>query len=245
MDIPITHKRMYRMKFISKVVLVFILGAIVGCGSHIACCDAEALSGRATWLGNLSWRPCLNKSDWQYFNLVANSRGDNLYSRADDIATREVQPSPGDYWCNGSYVDTAWAKRKAALLHARCKLTYSWGTWLELDGISSIIYNVTYIFSAPCKILKTLRCSDGILGWLKDVVSIFICVVLAFMGLFVETVLGIVVHPIETLANICGIMNFGEGWFNYFIHTNIITSLWDLFWGGVIYPLWQALVFWL
>lgn len=233
------------MKLSKAVILATVLGAMVGCGSRTDCESAEALSGATAWMGNLSWSPSLNKSDRQYYTLLINSRGDSLLSWAEDVKKGDVQPSSGDSWASYSYTDTAWAKRKAALLHARCKLTYSWGTWLELDGISSIIYNVTYIFSAPCKILKTLRCSDGILGWLKDVVSIFICVVLAFMGLFVETVLGIVVHPIETLANICGIMNFGEGWFNYFIHTNIITSLWDLFWGGVIYPLWQALVFWL
>lgn len=227
------------------LVSIVLMGAVVGCGNRYDCDSAEGLSGAPQWMGNLSWKPTLNKSDQQYYMHLVNTRGDRLLSWADDVKRGEVQPSWSDSWAAYSQTDSAWAKRKAALLHARCKLTYSWETWMEFDGISSVIYNVAYIFSAPCKILKTLRCSDGILGWIKDVVSILICVVLAVIGFFIESILGLIMHPVETLANVCGIMNFGEGWFNYFVHTNLIASLWDLVWGGMIYPLWQMLIFWL
>lgn len=222
-----------------------LLTLVVGCGSRYDCDCAEALAGAPEWMGNLSWKPCLNKSDQQYYMLLVNTHGDRLLSWAADIEKGDAQPSWGDAWAGYSMTDTAWSKRKAALLHARCKLTYSWGTWMEFDGVSSIIYNVAYIFSAPCKILKTLRCSDGVWGWIKDVISILISVAFALIGFCIESILGLVVHPVETLANVCGIMNFGEGWFNYFVHTNLIASLWDLVWGGIIYPLWQMLIFWL
>ena len=73
------------------------------------------------------------------------------------------------------------------------------------------------------------------------------------VGIVAAPVINTVCHPIETLANLTvGVLPLQlweleevDSYIGYVFRTNILYSLWDLIWGGVIYPLWQALTFWL
>lgn len=230
----------------TKILTFCIATAMLwGCGKKQDVVDAEGMDSAPNWIGNVSWQPSFSKSDWQYFNCIAKGKSDYLLKVRDELQSGERQPGTGDYWLAPAMTDTAWAKRKAALIMGRCKFTYSFSNYINLDGVSALTYNVSYIFSVPHKALTGLRCSDGIVGWVSDLVKLLIGAVFAVVGFFASTVLGLVCHPVETAANIFGVCYFHEGWWTYFLNTNLLASLWDLIWGGMLYPLWQMLVFWL
>lgn len=94
--------------------------------------------------------------------------------------------------------------------------------------------------------MMSLFCADGVLGFVWNILQLLIGIVAAIVRTVVATQIGAVCHPLETLANLtAGLFYFGPGWWRYVLHTNFIASLWDLIWGGIVYPLWQALIFWL
>lgn len=226
---------------------LFLTAAFVsGCGSQLDIDDADAANGRPQWIGNVSFQPEFGKSDWQLFNHIVAHRADSILDVKIAIDKHEIEESNASIaWIEPAMLDSAWAKRKAALVMGRCELLYDFNNYYYFDGVSGLIYNVSYFFSVPHKALRCLRCSDGLVGWIMDVLKLLFGAILAVIGMVLATVFNTVCHPIETLANICGIAYFNTGWWTYFAHTNIFASLWDLIWGGVIYPLWQALTFWL
>ena len=227
------------------LVLMSAAALVAGCGREVDVGDAKALHGGEQKIGNVSWMPEFAKSDWQYFHLIQRRRKDSLLNTCMDVASGERRLEASTGWLASEMLDSAWAKRKAALVMGRCEFMYDFNNYINFDGVSSLIYNVSYLFSVPHKALTGLRCSDGIFGWAFDLGRLAVGAVLSIIGIPCATVVGAVCHPVETLANVLGVAYFGRGWWIYFSHTNIVASLWDLLWGGVVYPLWQALVFWL
>ena len=152
----------------------------------------------------------------------------------------------------------AFAKRKAALEMSREVFCYSFKNYFFLDGVSGFIYNVSYIMQVPHKLLRGIRAMDGLWRYIKAVFKLILGAIFALVGLVLAPIVNTVCHPFETLSNLLvgiysgnlfgvldGGYDHGTSWFGYVFRTNIIASLWDLIWGGMIYPLWQALIFWL
>lgn len=146
----------------------------------------------------------------------------------------------------GEQKGDACTNRKLALAMARGMWSYKFSNYFHLDGVSGLIYNVTYIASIPAKALTGLRSSDGVFGYVGDLIKLLLGAIAAIIGIFAATILNTLCHPLQTIANLTiGLFYFDSGWFSYVFSTNFIASLWDLVWGGIIYPLWQALTFWL
>ncbi len=242
-----------------KAALVVVLTTIaVGCGNEYDISSARALNGKDVRLQNvnmvLSFSTCDNlffdkirDFDHEEHKMISSDTLLEVYSNWPSMEQKEKMEHP---WLFGEFVDSAYTKRKTALLMGRCVFSYKFENYLNFDGVSAMIYNVAYIFSVPRKALTALRCSDGIIGYVGDLITLVIGLLLAIIGFFLSTFLGILCHPFETLANLLvGIGYFGDGgfeaWKIYVLHTNFFASLWDLVWGGVIYPLWQAVTFWL
>lgn len=140
----------------------------------------------------------------------------------------------------------ACTNRKLALAMARGLWSYKFPNYFYMDGVSGLIYNVTYLASVPAKALAGLRSSDGIFGYVGDLLKLLLGAIAAIIGIFAATIFNTICHPFQTIANLTiGLLYFDSGWWTYVTHTNIFASLWDLIWGGMIYPLWQALTFWL
>ena len=255
-----------------KVLVVVILASMaIGCGHDLEeRTSATALAGKpfASPLAELSSTlsgVSLAKCDILYSEqLLLNEgklSGDSLMSAvnkwemtfSDAVRRNEIQAFrehvSENMWLAPEFADSAYTKRKTALFMGRCLFSYKFANYINLDGISALIYNVSYIFSIPRKALMGLRCSDGVVGYVNDLVTLVVGFVLAIIGLVVSTVLGIICHPIETLANILGVAYFGQGgfeaWKTYLLHTNLLASIWDLVWGAIICPLLQMFVFWL
>ena len=150
----------------------------------------------------------------------------------------------------------AFAKRKAALSMSREVFCYSFKNYVQLDGVSGFIYNVSYIMQVPHKLLRGLRAMDGIWRYIKAVFKLILGTIFAIVGLVLSPLVNTLCHPFETLANLIvgvysgnlfGFFSDGYGdmsWFGYACRTNLLASLWDLIWGGIIYPIWQLLIFW-
>ncbi len=186
---------------------------------------------------------------------------DLSYNEADFLYENCYKESFGLDLCGGGYYGSDWAcsKRLAAKTMAKETFTYSFKNYFMLDGVSGLIYNVGYIFSVPHKALRGLRCMNGVGGYLDALFKLTWGTVAAAVGVVVAPVVNTVFHPFETLANLTvGIIHVdgiefldihpsgaGCGWWGYVLHTNLVASLWDLVWGAMIHPLWQAVVFWL
>lgn len=228
--------------------------------------------------GMVSRTPQFNKADWLFVEQVqykdesdALLRAVSPKGRAWEMSSQEVAEAyrsgyfattkddsfdnifyhgyveDGQGW---SFTDSAFNKRKVALLWARCEFTYDFGNYFYLDGVSGLIYNVAYIFSIPRKLLTYLKCADGIFGYLYGILLLLVGAVCSVVGVVLSTVVNTCCHPFETLANLTvGLVYFDspyrQHWLRCVLNTNLIASLWDLVWGGMIYPIWQALTFWL
>lgn len=201
-----------------------------GCASEDEVAQAERCCADLSEM----YRDVVGKSDMLYISSIANDCRDPLVMR---FLFQNVKDE---------YADSAWFKRLHALAMARGFLTYQFRTYIYYDGISGLLYNTAYLASAPNKVLSCLKCSDGVLGYVCDMFKLLFGILLSIVGLVAAPLVGLLCHPIETLANLTvGVFYFGPGWWTYVTHTNIFASLWDLIWGGMIYPLWQALTFWL
>lgn len=241
-----------------KVVMVAALTTMaVGCGNENDVSSARALDGKDVRLQNLSIVLSFNTCDNLFFEKIRDYdhekdeivSSDSLLAVYSNWRSMERNERLEHPWLASEFFDSAYTKRKTALLMGRCVFSYKFDNYVRFDGISAMIYNVAYIFSAPRKALTALRSSDGITGYIGDMVVLGIGIVLAIIGFFVSTFLGLVCHPLETLSNLLiGIAYFGDGgfaaWKAYVLHTNLFASLWDLVWGAMIYPLWQAVMFW-
>ena len=251
-----------------------------GCADKEELARAQEMDDQYLYVtsGIMSRSPKGNKADWLYFEYTVNHSCDYLYNRAnpeseveklynagakpEDVAAiyrsggfvqhgdpEDLSYARCGFYC-ADYQDSAFNKRNAALLWSRCEFSYDFGNYYNLDGVSGLIYNVSYIFSVPCKLLRYLKCADGILGYFWGVCQLLLGTLFAIIGVVVAPIFNTLCHPIETLANLTiGFAYFdspySRHWFKCVLNTNIIASLWDLIWGGMIYPLWQALIFWL
>lgn len=147
----------------------------------------------------------------------------------------------------------AFAKRTGALLMSRRVFCYSFKNYVLLDGVSGFIYNLSYIMQVPHKALRGLRAMDGVWRYCKAIVKLGIGSVCAVVGLVAAPLVNLCFHPLETLANLTvGIVNFDisgidcrVSWLEYVFRTNLVASLWDVVWGAILYPLLQALIFFL
>ena len=128
---------------------------------------------------------------------------------------------------------------------ARGFYTYKFYNYFHMDGVSAFIYNLAYLVSVPNKLLRGIRCSDGVLGYLGNVCKLILGTIAALIGLVLSTLAGIIFHPWQSLANCTiGLFYFGDNWWSYVFNTNLLATLWDVIWGAIIYPLWQLVMFW-
>jgi hypothetical protein len=86
---------------------------------------------------------------------------------------------------------------------------------VRFDGVSNLLYNVSYIFSIPAKLMHGTRlvCFNSNYGWSdwcwllgQLVVGFFLACIMLFFG----TAIGTICHPWETLGNLT--INLGAVW---------------------------------
>lgn len=181
-----------------------------------------------------------NKADWMFEGWLKKHKSDYLKYRnegcSDDVG---FHPLSGI----DSY-RSACLKREMALLMGRCGYTYTFKSYFNLDGASGIIYNTAYVFSIPRKILTGMLTAEGVIEYLCNATKLLIGGVFAIVGIPCSFVINTICHPLETLANLTvGVAYFGDGWGTYVANTNLIVTLWDLIWGAILYPLFQAFIF--
>ena len=157
-----------------------------------------------------------------------------------------IAQGPNDFgtYC-ADFKDYAFNKRAAALIVARCGLTYQFGNYYNLDGVSGLIYNVAYLFSIPRKILTYWKCADGVMGYLWGIVLVLFGGLCSIVGCVAAPVINTICHPLETLSNLTIGVFYFDNWLTCVWRTNLLASLWDLIWGGIIYPLIKAVLFWM
>ena len=232
---------------------VLIIGAAIA-SLFCAGCAKEDGSEETKWIlhakynadtGTKEWfhdvaSVSYSKADWMFDEWISAHKSDNLKYRnegcSDDVGVVS--------WHETAFHCSAYTKRVMALLMARCGYTYTFKNYVNLDGVSGLIYNTAYVFSIPRKILTGMLTAEGAGEYLWNTTKLLVGGVFAVVGIPLSLVVNTVCHPIETLANLTvGVAYFGEGWGTYVANTNLIASLWDLIWGAIIYPLVQAVVF--
>ena len=233
----------------SKKMIIGMIGAILlcaGCGDSKLGeeCDAEMNKAQGFMRMNkvrtyqVLGAPC--EVDFNTYDELYYQCYDKSFHPSDDYISKI-----------GSADSFAFAKRKAALAMSREVFCYSFSNYLYLDGVSGLIYNVSYITQIPHKVLRGLRAMDGIWRYIKSLFHLLIGFVLAVVGCVIAPIFNTLCHPLETLSNLlvgvvsaCDAEDSPVSWFEYVFRTNILASLWDLIWGGIIYPIWQLLIFW-
>ena len=202
---------------------------VAGCADEYSTDDAPfELS-----LGNVSHKVTLGVHDQRFYFWLGKTDSDSLLNEIN----RGWVPM---MYREEYFTDTACTKRKAALVGARCVFTYDFGTYVNYDGVSGLVYNVAYLFSVPRKMLTSILCMNGLFEYVIGLIKLFAGAVAAVIGLVAAPIVNTICHPFETLAN----LTIGFGDIAYVNSTNIVASLWDLIVGGILQPLWQALLFW-
>ena len=226
-------KRSAMNKFM-KTRLPVILLAVVGLSIISGCADEETIYRAKSRQAVLSETTGVNLGLSDLLYVEAQSERDPLVR---EFLYKTVKEE---------YKDSAWFKRQFSLAYARGFLSYQFRSYFYFDGVSALTYNTAYLFSVPNKIVMSFFCADGVLGFAWNILQLLLGMVAALVGVVAATLLGAICHPFETLANLtAGIFYFGPGWWRYVFHTNFLASLWDLIFGGIVYPLWQFLTFWL
>lgn len=223
--------------FLVGICAVALLISLSGCADKGDVEKAEALAAQMEQGDDgLS----ANKSDILYMAHV-------LRTKSDYLARRMYENRKPVEYVNGEVVDElAFEKREGALGLARGFFTYKFYNYCHMDGISALIYNLAYLVSVPNKLLRGIRCSDGVWGYLCDVCKLIFGAIAALIGLVLATIAGFIFHPWQSLANLTiGLFYSGDNWWSYVCNTNLLASLWDVVWGSIIYPLWQTVTFWL
>lgn len=255
------------MKLTQTMLLTTAILLFSGCGKedriHMAESNAKGGCNRICGVtGTLvSWNVCGGKEDLLYYEMVYDEGTDYLDVRASPSQTRGMsaeervekyqsgwfkeQSKEDDRIYSSEFKDYAFSKRTAALLVARCGFTYQFGNYYHLDGVSGLIYNVTYFFSIPRKLMTYWKCADGVTGYLYGVLLLIVGGVCSVVGCALATVVNTLCHPVETLANLTVGLACFDNWFDCVIRTNLLASLWDLIWGGIVYPLVKAVLFWM
>ena len=229
---------------------------ITACGAMLLCAGCRKEGDQARWIQSATYANAMGEThDFHHVVKVSYNLADCLYaSRMKEFKSDMLEYRDGGIsdevgfvgWHKFHFYRSAYSKRVVALLMARTCYTYTFKNYINMDGVSGLIYNTAYVFSIPRKLLTGIFIADGICEYLKNSAKLLIGGVFAVAGIPCSFVINTICHPIETLANLTvGVAYFGDDWFEYVRNTNLVVSLWDLIWGGIIYPLWQALVFWL
>ena len=232
------------VELLAAFVLVLGFGVVSGCANELDVATAESQVGRPYKFGNVSSEVTLNTCDYLFYQQIQKTDPVERKSSGSDMLLNEFINETIPEWTPrylyegkgetgdaslllwNYFTDSAWAKRKSALLTGRCKFTYDITSLWRFDGVSAFIYNTSYLFSVPRKALTALLCMDGLLGYIKSLVILTIGACASIIGLLVGTVLCAICHPVETLANLtAGIFCFTDGYFTYILHTNILASL--------------------
>lgn len=236
------------MKNLQMTLGVVAMGVLLG-----GCCKDDG-SEACNWIRNAKYEAEMktprefqhvasvsyNKADWMFEKWIKEHKSDNIKYRdegcSDDVGFVA--------WHESGYYRSAYTKRVMALLMGRCGYTYTFKNYFNLDGASGIIYNTAYVFSIPRKMLTGMLTSEGAIEYLCNTTKLLIGGVFAIVGIPCSFVINTICHPFETLANLTvGVAYFGNGWGTYVANTNLIVTLWDLIWGAILYPLLQALIF--
>ena len=249
------------------VPILAVMVLIAGCGKQdrIEMAESNAkggCNGICSVSGSLvSWKVSGGKDDLLYYEMVYENGTDYLELKANPSRTRGmsgeeaaekyrsgwfIAQGPNDFgtYC-ADFKDYAFNKRAAALIVARCGLTYQFGNYYNLDGVSGLIYNVAYLFSIPRKILTYWKCADGVMGYLWGIVLVLFGGLCSIVGCVAAPVINTICHPLETLSNLTIGVFYFDNWLTCVWRTNLLASLWDLIWGGIIYPLIKAVLFWM
>ncbi len=251
-------------ELLAAFVLVFAFGVVCGCAKDYEVATAEAQVGRKYKLGNVSSEVTFNTYDYLFYEQIYKIDLVERKASGSDILlnefTNETIPAwTPEYLYRGKgetgdaslllwnyFTDSAWAKRKSALLTGRCKFSYDITSLWRFDGVSALIYNTSYLFSVPRKALTAVLCMDGLQGYLESLIILIIGACASIISLVAGTIVCFICHPIETLANLTvGLFCLDNGYWTYVLHTNLLASLWDLIWGAIIYPILQIFVFWM
>ncbi len=169
---------------------------------------------------------------------------------------------------NYYYYNSAFAKRKIALVLSRTQYSYKWFNYqpypeslpalkfllaFQLDGVSNVIYNASYLTNIPKKVLISCNLKYSII----DVIYLFWGGLSALFMLPISFLIGTICHPWETLANLtAGIIfippnsisvfswDYWRLWWDYVCNTNVIASFWDLLYHGIFLPLREFIRCW-
>lgn len=136
-------------------------------------------------------------------------------------------------------------KRKVAIAAGRGIPSYGLATYsynnrslsfpfllcFSFDGVSNVLYNLSYILSIPNKLIyATIFYLSKDYGGLWELIILYLnlafglcaALFLIVFGFFT----GLICHPLETLANLT---------------INLFGTIWDLFVGAIIGPFWDIL----
>lgn len=240
------------MKQMIIAALVALL--VVGCGRDDSDRDVYSSEYMASTGTKYGWTTVdvsitYNKADWRFKRWLTAKNSDYLRRTAENflgngLSAAVVDRSSTNWQSYGDYQESAYAKRKVALLMARCGYTYTFKNYIVFDGVSGLIYNTAYLFSIPRKLLSGMLALVGVKEYLWNSTKLLIGGVFAVIGIPCAFIVNTLCHPFETLANLTiGVAYFGQGWFHYVLNTNLVASLWDLLWGAIFYPLLQAVFF--
>ena len=174
---------------------------------------------------------------------------------------QELFLSRNKAFLNYHYSNCAFVKRQTALRLSREQYTYKWFNYqpypesppslkfllaFQLDGVSNVVYNVSYLCNIPKKVQISCNLGFSII----DVIYLIWGGLSALFMLPLSFLIGAICHPWETLANLSvGIvfmppdsmalfsLDYWRLWVDYVCNTNIIASLWDLLYHGIAQPL--------
>lgn len=248
-------EKLLRAFWWKAVVIAALTTMAVGCGNDKeAIEEMHALHGEQVRFANVSFMPTIREADAFLLQHLHEKRGklssDYLYELLGETSSMGKEDVLQNPWLAKEFIDTAYAKRKTALIIGRNFFSYKFVNYFRFDGVSAFTYNLAYIFSIPRKAFLKLRYADSITDFLIGLFVLGLGLVFSIVGIVLSTILGLICHPLETLSNLLiGVAYFGDGgfaaWKVYVWHTNLLASLWDIVWGAIIYPILQAVVFWL
>ncbi|TYT75229.1 hypothetical protein [Desulfobotulus mexicanus] len=105
---------------------------------------------------------------------------------------------------------------------------------MKFDAVSNVLYNVSYIFSVPAKIIHSTRVAEGPIEWMKTIVLLLFSGFIAFFMIFIGAIIGFICHPFQSLANL--LISLDGGY-----QTHLLYSLLDLFWNAILLSLWDII----
>lgn len=263
----------FKEKIMGMLVLCVLMISICGCGNAHE--KEQRLRYATMQTMNMGFRGGLSGCDM----LVKYGPLDLVYF--EDAYKRELLVQDKKFYEMDYYKDSATVKRKYAVHLGKCFFDYKMVSYSpeivdpknysrlqmkgdlplflvasRLDGVSNVIYNVTYICSIPHKIFIMSKFIDSPEHWLSAAFDIIVGGLYALFMTVFGFIIGTVCHPLETFSNMfAGVILWPPdsvswfskehiaAWKDYFFNTNFFASLWDLVFHAFIYPLWEAIRF--